>query len=47
MVENVPVVINHNTNVMVWEIAVYLVLAAKYGYTAILIDMPRYVGHNA
>lgn len=46
MVENVPVVINRNTNVRVWEIAVYLVLAAKYGYTAILIDMPRYVTND-
>lgn len=46
MVENVPVVINRNTNIMVWEIAVCLVLAAKYGYTPILIDLPRYVGLN-
>ncbi|KAK8769136.1 hypothetical protein V5799_014399, partial [Amblyomma americanum] len=43
MQNNVPVIINKSTNVMVWEIEPYLKLASKYAYTVILIDMPNYV----
>lgn len=41
MKENVPVIINKNTNVTVWEISPYLRLGAKYGYVTILIDINR------
>ncbi|KAL3195834.1 hypothetical protein MRX96_015720 [Rhipicephalus microplus] len=40
MKNDVPVIINRNTNVRVWEIAKFLVLASRYGYTVILVDMP-------
>uniref|UniRef100_A0A131YAX6 2',3'-cyclic-nucleotide 3'-phosphodiesterase n=1 Tax=Rhipicephalus appendiculatus TaxID=34631 RepID=A0A131YAX6_RHIAP len=42
MKNDVPVIINRNTNVMVWEIAKFLVLASRYGYTVILVDMPHH-----
>ncbi|XP_075745691.1 uncharacterized protein LOC142803735 isoform X2 [Rhipicephalus microplus] len=40
MKNDAPVIINRNTNVRVWEIAKFLVLASRYGYTVILVDMP-------
>lgn len=43
MKNDVPMIINKNTNVMVWEIAKFLVLASRYGYTVILVDMPHHV----
>lgn len=42
MKSDVPMIINRNTNVMVWEIAKFLVLASRYGYTVILVDMPHH-----
>lgn len=42
MKDNASVIINKNTNVMVWEIAKFLVLAAKYGYTVVLVNMPHH-----
>nr|XP_054918459.1 2',3'-cyclic-nucleotide 3'-phosphodiesterase-like [Dermacentor andersoni] len=42
MKNDVPMIINRNTNVMVWEIAKFLVLASRYGYTVILVDMPHH-----
>ncbi|KAL1418585.1 hypothetical protein MTO96_005620 [Rhipicephalus appendiculatus] len=42
MKNDVPVIINRNTNVMVWEISKFLVLASRYGYTVILVDMPHH-----
>lgn len=43
MKNDVPMIINKNTNVMVWEIAKFLVLASRYGYTVILVDIPRHI----
>lgn len=42
MKNDVPMIINRNTNVMVWEISKFLVLASRYGYTIILVDMPHH-----
>ncbi|KAK8784526.1 hypothetical protein V5799_009100, partial [Amblyomma americanum] len=42
MKNDVPMIINKNTNVMVWEIGKFLVLASRYGYTVILVDMPHH-----
>lgn len=47
MKDNVSVIINRNTNVMVWEVAKFLVLAAKYGYTIILVNMPHHFNLDA
>lgn len=41
MKENVPVIINRNTNMSVWEISPYLFLAAKYGYTTIILNIDK------
>lgn len=41
MKENVPVIINRNTNMTVWEISPYLFLAAKYGYTTIILNIDK------
>ncbi|XP_064478024.1 2',3'-cyclic-nucleotide 3'-phosphodiesterase-like [Ornithodoros turicata] len=38
MIKNVPVIINRNSNICVWEIVPYLRLAARYGYTVILAE---------
>ncbi|KAK8784529.1 hypothetical protein V5799_009103 [Amblyomma americanum] len=41
MKKNVPVVINRNTNMMVWEVSPFLQIAATYGYTVIILDINR------
>ncbi|KAH9377263.1 hypothetical protein HPB48_006932 [Haemaphysalis longicornis] len=41
MKESVPVIINRNTNMSVWEISPYLFLAAKYGYTTIILNIDK------
>lgn len=41
MQQNEPVIINRNTNMTVWETSQYLKIAAKYGYTVIILDIDR------
>ncbi|KAH9377131.1 hypothetical protein HPB48_008266 [Haemaphysalis longicornis] len=43
---SVPVIINKNNNLNVWETSPFLQLAATYGYTTILLDMNHYAPFN-
>ncbi|KAH7956572.1 hypothetical protein HPB52_010672 [Rhipicephalus sanguineus] len=41
MQQNVPVIINKNTNMMMWEMSNFLRMAATYGYTVIILDVNK------
>lgn len=42
MIQDVPFIVNINTNVEVWEINPFLQMAAKHSYTVILVNMPHH-----
>ncbi|KAH9377122.1 hypothetical protein HPB48_008275 [Haemaphysalis longicornis] len=42
MTDDVPFIININTNVEVWEVNPFLEMAARHSYTVILVNMPHH-----